>query len=387
MGGPARLVVMLAVAAATPVAAAADRFVPASPDFVVAHVGQPMRDEKLQSLISAWRTDRGLTSGVALAETLVERARDLREPGYFGRAEAVLAPLATGEGANATARRMYAEVLQQRHDFGTAEALIDGVLREIPHDDDARLLRASIRLVRGNFTGARADCAQLAASGGPAAPAGFTCFAESLAGTGNLDRASALLSNMRVISGELPPATQAYLLATRAELHERSGDGARAVEDYRQALALNPRDDSIRAAFADALAATGDKAEAAKILHIEKPSLALLVRRAALTEGFQRHELLARAESWLALEAARGDAPHLREAAMLALAKGDVPNAVTAARQNFAIQKELADVRVLARAAHASHDAAAWSEVRQWMYGTGYRDSVTEKLLDDHDGR
>jgi Tfp pilus assembly protein PilF len=385
MRGPARLMALLAVAAATQVAAAADRFVPADPGFVVASVKQSQPDAKLAPLIEAWRADRSSESAsVTLAAAFLERARTLREPMYFGRAEAVLAPLAAQSGAGVTLRRLYAQVLQYRHDFSAAETLLDSAVRDAPHDEDARLLRASVRLVRGDFSGARADCAQLAASGGEAATPGFTCLAEALAGSGNFDRARELLATMPADSRAMAPAARAYLLATRAELRERSDDTAGAVTDYRAALRLAPQDDSIRAALADSLADRGKILEARQILDIEKPSLGLLVRGAALFDGARRAQLAARARAWLGLEGARGDALHHREAAMLALVEGDFAGALEAAQRNFAGQRELADVRVLARAAHAARDPAALSALRQWLDETGYRDSVTEGILDVH---
>jgi hypothetical protein len=114
---------------------------------------------------------------------------------------------------------------------------------------------------------------------------------------------------------------------------------------------------------------------------VDKPGLALLVRSAALAEGQARASLVARASSWLALEAARGDALHLREAALLALVNDDPARALAAARTNFAKQKELPDVRVLARAALAARDRRALSEMRQWLLETGYRDSVTAGIV------
>ena len=380
MGGPARLLAMLAVAAATPVAAAPDRFVPADPGFVVASIQQSQPDDELRPLLDAWRADRSAATTAALATAFIERARSRREPTYFGRAEAVLAPQASRPHAAAALRRLYAEVLQYRHDFSGAEKLLDTVLNEQAHDVDARLMRASVRLVRGDFEGARADCAQLAASGGDIAVPGFACFAEALAGGGELDRALALLS-LPAHPRNLAPAGGAYLLATRGELRERGDNFAGAIADYRTALSLAPTDDSIRAALADTLVASGMVDEARETLAVDKAGVALLVRRAALTDGPQRIELVSRATSWLALEAARGDALHFREAAMLALVKGDPARALAAAQANFEIQRELPDVRVLARAARAAGDADALAALRQWLLDTGYRDSVTESIV------
>ena len=66
---------------------------------------------------------------------------------------------------------------------------------------------------------------------------------------------------------------------------------------------------------------------------------------------------------------------------MLALVNGEPVRALEAAQANFEIQKELPDVRVLARAARAAGDGAALSALRQWLADTGYRDSVTESIV------
>jgi tetratricopeptide (TPR) repeat protein len=382
VGGPARLLALLAVAAATNVAAASDRFVPTDPNFVVANVRQAVPDENLRGLLAQWRSAPDVdTNNVALASAFIARARALREPGYFGRAEALLAPRAVRPGASATLRRLYAQVLQYRHDFQAAETLLDEILRDAPRDSGARVLRASIRLVRGDFPGARGDCALLAAGRGDDARIGLTCLAEALAGIGQLERAQALLDNTSTENAD--PDAHAYLLATRAELRERSHDIAGAIADYREALKLSPRDDSIRSALADALAAVGDTHAASELLDIEKPSVALLVRAASMERGGGRNALSARANARLALEAARGDAIHYREAAILALAEGESSRALEAARRNFELQRELPDVRVLARAASAARDDDALEALREWLRSTGYRDFVTEGILDD----
>jgi len=116
-------------------------------------------------------------------------------------------------------------------------------------------------------------------------------------------------------------------------------------------------------------------------LRVDRPSLALVVRRAGCAHGVDRARLHALATSWLELEAARGDAPHNREAAMLALQDGDPGRALRAAEKNFASQKELPDVRVLARAARAAGDQAAHARLAEWLRTTGFVDAVTEEIL------
>jgi thioredoxin-like negative regulator of GroEL len=354
--------------------------VPADPGFVVANVRQAVPDEELRGLLAEWRSaPEADSTNVALAAAFIARARALREPGYFGRAEALLAPRAMKAGASAALKTLYAQVLQYRHSFPAAESLLDEIIREAPRDSGARVLRASIRLVRGDFPGARGDCALLAAGGGDDARIGFACLAEALAGDGQVERARALLDTVSADNAD--PATSAYLLATRGELRERTRDNDGAIADYRAALMLAPRDDSIRSALADALAAAGDTRSARELLAIEKPSVALLVRAASLAQGTERTALSARADAWLALEAARGDSLHYREAALLALVNGDPSRALEAARRNFEVQRELPDVRVLARAASAMRDAEALQSLREWLRNTGYRDSVTEIIL------
>jgi len=379
-GGPARLLCVLAVAAAAlPAAAASDRFVPADPQFVVANVRQATPDAELRGLIERWRAAPVDAASVALGRAFVERAHSLREPMYYGRAESVLAAAAGRPGASSETRRLWAQTLQYRHEFTAAERLLDAILRQSPLDAAARTQRASVRLVRGDFDGARADCAQLMASGASRAVA-LACLAESLGGSGRIEQARALLAAYPLAESE-PAVARAYFLTVRAELAEREHAPDRAIADYRVALTLAPFDDSLRASLADALVAHGATDEADLLLRVDRPSLALVVRRAGCTRGAERARLHALASSWLELEAARGDALHNREAAMLALADGDAARALAAAEKNFVLQKELPDVRVLARAATAAGDAAARARLADWLRNTGFADAVTENIL------
>jgi hypothetical protein len=381
MGGPARLAVLLAFAAAAQVAAATDRFVPANPQFVVGDVRRSVPDDELRQRVEAWRRAPGGEAATALASAYFERARTLREPAFVGRAEAVLAPLVAKHIASDAQRRLYAEALQYRHAFGVAGTLLDEVLAANPRDAEARTQRAALRLVRGDFGGARSDCAALAARGDRFSTAGIACLAQALAGSGEFARARALLDaypSNAVQAG----ASRAYLLAVRAELRERAQDLDGAIADYGAALAEAPRDDATRAALTDALWARGEAVDARALLEVERPSLALLTRLALYAASDERAGARAFAAAQLALESGRGDVVHGREAALLALDAGDARRALDAAQANFTLQRELADVRVLARAAVAARDTKAQRQLREWLESTGYHDAITENILD-----
>jgi hypothetical protein len=119
-------------------------------------------------------------------------------------------------------------------------------------------------------------------------------------------------------------------------------------------------------------------------VNVPAPSIGLLARR-AVAQRFLRDPSLAttrdRIDAALALSARRGDRPHLREEALIALdLDGDATRALDIARQNFGTQRETLDARLLARAAHASASRAALLELIQWINATGYEDRALADL-------
>ena len=64
----------------------------------------------------------------------------------------------------------------------------------------------------------------------------------------------------------------------------------------------------------------------------------------------------------------RGDRVHLREEARFALhLLNDPATALKLAQENWLVQKEPADARILLEAGLAAHDAAAASGVKDWL--------------------
>ncbi len=77
----------------------------------------------------------------------------------------------------------------------------------------------------------------------------------------------------------------------------------------------------------------------------------------------------------------RGDRVHLREEARYTLhLLGDAPTALRLAQQNWAVQKEPADLRVLLEAALAARDEAALRTALDWIAATRLEDVHLSRL-------
>jgi predicted Zn-dependent protease len=281
---------------------------------------------------------------------------------------------------------MQADILQQRHEFSDATHLLDAVVARDPRDRQARLMRANNAIVTGDFAGARRDCAWLLGLGD--SWTGTVCLAQVLGSTGQLQQARALLG--RVTSGRATAAPEplAWALEVGADLATRAGAPAAAEPLLRQAVALTPASDPARLALADVLGTQGKRDEAEAVLDMARPSVGALLRRVELLQAdgraAARQQALAELTERLTVSAQRGERTHLREEARLAIdLSADPARQLGLARDNFAIQRETEDVRLLARAALRAHNPDALAQLKQWLQHTGYQDVVVEELLND----
>jgi hypothetical protein len=230
-------------------------------------------------------------------------------------------------------------------------------------------------MVQGRPTDARADCAAVLASGQSAA--GIVCLAQVLGATGRLAQAEALLPPLTRQSA-LSSQVRGWALWLLADFADRRGDAAAAERSLRAALAAMPENEGVRSALSDVLLARGAAREALALLGVPAPSVGLLARRAR-AQGLLNDPCLsttqAQIDELLTLAARRGERPHLREEALLALdVARDDARALQLAKANFATQRETIDVRLLVRAARAHGDTAALHEVTQWLRATGFED-------------
>jgi len=355
-------------------AAGPRRFRPADPNYVVLAVAPArLSDSSPGSAQDAGR----------VAANYLDLARSAREPRYFGRAEAALRPWIAGTHPAPGLLLLQADILQNRHDFTGARQLLDRVLAADPDAPRAHLMRATLLMVRGEPGRARGDCAALMGLGQTGV--GMVCLAQSLAGTGRIERAQSVVDGV-LSRGELrEPATLAWAQATLGDFAARRGDIAAAKTHLQAAFAATPQDESVRSALADVLLASGQPDEALRVVDLPHPSVGLLVRRllAQTTQGkVDRDATLAQLKELLRLEAERGERVHLREETLLALGTGRNPKeTLQLAQANFAVQREPIDARLLARAALDAHDTGALHELTQWRASSGFKDRLVDSLL------
>lgn len=350
--------------------AADDRYVPADDAVVV----ERLRERPLS------RTDlefRGARARLRAAPTVLPIALDVTrqaigiarrdgDPRFLGYAQAALTPWLTEADPPTSVRLLRATLLQSVHQFEAALDELDEVLRRQPRNPQAWLTQASILQVLGRYPEAQRSCEQL-----PSLGAGFyaeACLAELQSLMGHAAEGHQRLSALYATSHVGVDST--WLSLVLAEMEERMGEFAAAETHYREALAANP-DAYTKAAYADFLLDRHRAPEVIALLEREQRADPLLLRLALAYRAERRAELVPAITALQArFDAARlrGDRVHLREEARFELALLDKPlTALPLAIEDWSVQKEPADARILLQSADAAHQpqqaAAAFSFV------------------------
>jgi Tfp pilus assembly protein PilF len=331
------------------------------------------------------RNPGDLIHAARLARRAIEAGRETGDPRFFGQAQAALAPWWNEPNPPAPALLLRATLKQSTHDFMGALADLDRLIAANPRDGQALLTRATVLTVQGRYAEARADCARIARLTVPlvtiacdAAPASVSGEAESAYQT--------LTGALAGRAGDAGLTEWAYTLA--AEIAHRRGDAAAAEAHFRTALALDPRDPYLLGAYADFLLDRNRPAEVVPLLKDYARNDNLLLRLTLaesrlpeMRSSFDVH----RSDLEDRFDAARrrGDALHRREEARYALEiAGNGKRALVLARENWKVQRESADLRVLAAAAKAAGDAAALREAAEWAHRNRLEDTALNALLE-----
>lgn len=373
--------------------AAAEPFTPTSDDTVLEQVAPRAAEAAAVRALDAQRRalaahPDALPQALAYARKAIELGRAEADPRYHGRAESALAPWLALADPPPAVRLLRATLRQQRHDFTGALADLDVLIRRQPDDLQARLTRATVLMVQGRPADALVDCnALLAARGNLLAAAVCVTSVRSLDG-----HAAAAASALAAAIDESPAATpgeRIWALTALAEIEARRGERGAAEARFRDALdvlaASGTPDPYLLTAWADFLLANGRAAEAITITRDQTRIDNLLLRHALAQAAIGDPALadsLAQLDARFTEAGLRGDAGvHLREEALFALKLQREPlRALTLAERNWQSQREPADARLLLEAAQAAKQPAAGQPVLDWMTRTGIEDADLRAL-------
>jgi hypothetical protein len=309
---------------------------------------------------------------VALPNGYYAVSRAEGDPRYLGYAQAALARWWKEADAPAAVLVARATIRQSNHEFDAARADLDRALAKEPKNGRALLVRATVLTVQGKFKEARADCPRLFG----VAPVFYViaCVAGIDSLTGKAPAAAATLERAQAALPADDAGGRAFGESLAAEIAHRRGD-ATAERHFRAALAADPHDLYTQGAYSDWLLDHGRAGEVLALVPGDTRVDALLLRLALAQRALRKPEAaasIATLRARFAASRARGDSVHRREEARFALWLDDDPGrALALASDNWQVQREPADLRILAEAAAATRDAVAAETVREWLARTG----------------
>jgi hypothetical protein len=319
---------------------------------------------------------------VALATAYVRASRLEGDPRFLGYAEATLAPWWKDPSAPSAVLLLRATIRQSSHQFDAAVADLDRVLQRDPRSAQAILTRATVLTVQGKYAAARLDCEMLHRVAREIYAVICAAAIDSL--TGNAAPGYDTLQRSLLTLPRIDDAARVWGETLLGEIAHRRGDPA-AETHFRAALAVGGRDLYLLGAYCDWLLDQDRPSEVIALLQNETRVDPLLLRLALAQKALQRPEAAASVEALRArfdASHARGDTVHQRENARFELfLRGDARSALSYAVTNWQVQREPADLRILAEAAAASHDPSALALVRTWLADTGFEYPAAAALM------
>lgn len=334
--------------------------------------GDPLRRESDALRAALARDPRNVDVASRLALLHIARARSASDPRYLGQAQAVLAAWWSEPDPPVRILLLRATILQSNHEFGPALADLAKAVQREPGNAQAWLTLATVQQVTGAADSARSSCRSLAGLAPPLVV--MTCIASIEGANGNADAALQSLAAITHVSAAESADVRAWATTLQAELAERLSKTDEAEAFFKRALLLDPKDAYTVAAYADFLLDGGRPREVMSLIRPETPSDPLLLRYVLAARSMGAPDGAAQAAKLgerFAASRARGDRVHQREEARYTLeVLKDARGALALASENWKIQKEPADARILLEAANAAGDRNAAREVLDWLSRT-----------------
>ncbi|NJD35878.1 MAG: hypothetical protein FIA96_13770 [Betaproteobacteria bacterium] len=313
-----------------------------------------------------------------LAQRYFDLAMARGDPRYVGYAEAVVARFP--DPLPASLRLIRGLLRQYRHDFDGALADFAAALELDPDLAAAHAWRGAIYLVEANYAAAQGECDALRRlRRGTLLGA---CLGLVQAYGGQLDAGYRTLQ--QALASTRDPDNRLWLLTRLGEVAAWRGQADQAEKHYREAIGIGRDDGYLLAAWGDFLLDNGRPADVLKELAGWEASDSLLLRLAEAEAALKlpgAARLAKMLDDRFAAARQRGDTTHRAEEARYQLRlRGDAKEALRLAAENYRVQREPRDARILLEAAIVAGDPAAAQVVRDWLAGSGFEDERLRRL-------
>jgi len=368
------------VLASFAVAARAAPYVPKDDSVVLEHLpvrpSDPVARELKQLRADLAANPRGRATAVRLAERYFALANAEGDPRYVGYAEAALKPWWDLPAPPLDALVMRAILKQYSHDFSGAMHDLAAATREDPENSRAWSWRAAIDMVQADYEAARKDCLALANIESDLYAVGCMAYLDGT--TGKAASAYRTLSAALARETDISPGLKVWALTRLAEMSLRMGNAKQAEEHFRAAYFEPINDQFLLAAYADFLLDRGRPDEVIPLLVDWVRSDILLLRLALAEKALKRPkagEHIEALRSRFDAAALRGDKLHQQEEARFNLyLLGNGQKALALAQENWKLQREPRDARILLEAALAMKDPGAAQGALDWLDRSGHED-------------
>jgi Tfp pilus assembly protein PilF len=313
-----------------------------------------------------------------LAQRYFDLAMARGDPRYVGYAEAVVARFP--DPLPASLRLIRGLLRQYRHDFEGALGDFAAALQQDPELAAAHAWRGAIYLVQADYRAAQGECDALRRLGRSTLVG--ACLGLVQAYGGQLEAASRTLQ--QALANTRDPGNRLWLLTRLGEVAAWRGQAEQAERHYREALVFGLDDGYLLAAWGDFLLDNGRPAEVLKQLAGWEASDSLLLRLAEAEAALKlpgAARLAKMLDDRFAAARQRGDTTHRAEEARYQLRlRGDAMEALRLAAENYAVQREPRDARILLEASIAAGDAAAAKAARDWLASSGFEDARLRRM-------
>ncbi len=346
--------------------------------------GDPVARELRQLRTELTANPRKRETAVRLAERYFALASSEGDPRYVGYAQAALRPWWDLPAPQLDVLVMRGILKQYSHDFSGAMRDLETATRADSRNARAWSWRAAIHMVQADYDRAREDCLALQRLESELYAVGCTAYLDGA--TGNAAAAYRELSAAFAKNADAPPEVKVWVLTRLAEMSLRQGDVKQAEEHFRAAYLEPINDQFLLAAYADFLLDQGRPDEVIPLLVDWVKSDILLLRLALAEQALKApkaREHIEALRSRFDAAALRGDKLHQQEEARFNLyLLGNRGKALVLAQENWKLQREPRDARILLEAALATKDPAAAQDALDWLERSRHEDPALRRTAE-----